>query len=129
MTDGASVPELERLPPMTHYILGLLRRPSPSPPRTAEEATVLQERHLAHLRRLREAGELISSGPLEEDTALRGVLLFRTGEIARARQLMRDDPLVAGGHLVLDLFTWFAPAGLSVERPQDPPTELTFQTD
>jgi len=110
-------PEVERLPPMTHYVLGLLRRPRSAPPRPDAEAEVLQERHLAYLRRLREKGELISTGPFEEETDLRGALIFRTDEIGRARELMKDDPLVAGGYLVLELHRWFAPAGLGPTPP------------
>lgn len=129
---GASSGESEtnRLPPMARYVLGLLRRPPAPPPRTAAEAERLQEAHLAYLRTLRESGELITCGPMLEDVDLRGVLVFRTDSIDRARQLMRDDPLLGGGFLRLELFTWFAPAGLTLAGEGPPPaTGLTFETD
>lgn len=99
---------------MTHYVLGLLRRPTDAPARTPEEADALQEQHLAYLRRLRESGELITTGPVEERGELRGVLVFSTESVTTARELMESDPLVAGGYLVLDLYTWFSPAGLGL---------------
>lgn len=109
---------------MSRYVLGLLRR-GPAPPSMSQKAERrLQEAHLAHLRRLQEQGDLIISGPLEGETDLRGVLIFRTESIDRARELMRNDPWVIRGALVLDLFVWFAAAGLTVApntgKPPDP---------
>jgi len=121
--------EMDRLPPMTHYVLGLLRQAPVVPQRTEEEAADLQEAHLAHLRRLRETGELIAVGPVEEEGVLRGILVFRTEDISRARELMKTDPLVGGGYLVLDLYTWFAPAGLTVSNPSGSTTDLSFESD
>jgi uncharacterized protein YciI len=101
---------------MTHYVVGLLRRAVAPPHRTEREAEALQEAHLAHLRRLREVGELLTVGPVEEDGELRGILVFRTDQIPRAREMMATDPLVEGGYLILDLYTWFSPAGLALSH-------------
>ncbi len=129
MTDPAAAPsERDRLPPMAHYVLGLLRRPTQPPPRTEREADELQERHLSHLRGLRESGELIAVGPILDDVPLRGVLVFRTDRVDRARDLMRSDPLVAAGYLLLELYAWYAPAGLAATEGATP-TGLTFETD
>lgn len=121
--------EIDRLPLMTHYTLALLRRPASAPRPPAQDADALQEQHLAHLRRLRESGELITNGPVEEEGELRGILIFRTNSVARARELMRTDPLVAGGYLVLDLFRWFSPAGLEITDRSTVTPSLTFETD
>jgi uncharacterized protein YciI len=99
---------------MTHYVVGLLRRVPHRPAISAPEADRIQEEHLATIRRLREAGELITAGPFEEDGDLRGILIFSTASVERARELTRSDPAIAGGHLALELLTWFAPAGLGV---------------
>jgi len=126
---GRPVPEVDRLPPMTHYVVGLLRRVASAPRPNPEEAGTLQESHLAHLRRLRESGELLTTGPMEEENELRGLIIFSTDKVSRARDLMRDDPLVAAGHLVLDLYTWFAPAGLALSKARrarrDRPPKVT----
>lgn len=123
------VSEMDRLPPMTHYVVGVLRRPASTPRPTAEDADALQERHLAHLRRLRELGELITTGPVEESGELRGILIFRADSIDRVRELMHTDPLVAGGYLVLDLYRWFSPAGLGISDRSTTAPNLTFETD
>ncbi|MGP8078798.1 MAG: YciI family protein [Thermoplasmata archaeon] len=106
--------EAKKLPPMTHYILGLFRRVPDRASIPDEEAARIQEGHMANLRRLTEQGELITAGPFEEDSDLRGVLIFSTGSVERARELMRNDPAITNGRLVLDLYTWFGPAGLGV---------------
>lgn len=74
----------------------------------------LEEAHVAHLRRLQEQGDLIIYGPLKGEADLRGLLIFRTESIDRARELMRNDPWVIRGALVLELSVWVAPAGLQI---------------
>jgi uncharacterized protein len=126
---GPGGSEVERLPPMARYVLGLLRRPSGAPSLPSADLERIQESHLAHLRHLLEAGELITCGPLEEETDLRGILIFRTDSLAHARELMGADPAVVSGRLVLDLYTWYAPAGLGLRGAAPPTPDLTFETD
>jgi uncharacterized protein len=95
-----------------------------------EEADRIQEAHLAHLRRLRESGELITTGPLEEDVDIRGFMVFSTPSVEHARALMESaDAALLHGRLTLELYTWYAPAGLRVGPPMADPTDLDFQTD
>jgi uncharacterized protein len=114
---------------MTRRVLGLFRRAQNAPTISDEEANRIQESHLAHLRQLREIGEVIAAGPLEENVELRGVLLFSTPSVERARELMKSDPAITNGRLTLDLYTWYSPADLRVAPPAVNPTELNFQTD
>jgi uncharacterized protein len=114
---------------MSRYVLGLLRRGVRPSGMSEEEENRLQEDHLAYLRSLREAGDLIVYGPLTGDPDFRGILVFRTESIDRARELMREDPWVLRGALVLQLFSWFAAAGLQVGPSAPNPTELDFRTD
>lgn len=127
--EKTSPTEMDRLPAMTHYVLGLLRRPSNLPTISPEEVERIQEAHLAHLRHLSETGELIAVGPLEEDVDIRGILIFSTPSVDRARELSEPDPALIHGRLVLNLYTWFAPAGLRVGPAAVNPTDLDFQTD
>lgn len=123
---------MDRLPLMAHYAVGFLRRPPGPPPLTEEEANRLQEAHLAHLRQLVERGEVIAVGPFEEETDLRGMLVFRTSSLDHARELMRDDPAIRAGRLSLELRTWWAAAalaGLRAPGPSDGAGPLTFETD
>ena len=117
---------------MAHYVVGFLRRASHPPQLREEELERLQEGHLAHLRRLREQGELILTGPFEEDTDLRGLLVFRTNSLDHAHELMRNDPTLLGGRLVLELHPWYslaALAGLQAPGTSQDPGPLTFETD
>lgn len=117
---GGGSGETGRFPPMTHYVLGLFRRPPDRRPIPNEEADRVQEGHLAVLRRLREEGKVITAGPFEEDGDLRGVMVFVTESVEAARRLVESDPAIQGGQLVLDLYTWFGPAGLRVIPPPPP---------
>lgn len=113
----APATEYEKLPAMTHYVLGLFRRVPNRPDLPEADANRIQEGHMANLRELTERGELIAAGPFEEDGDLRGVMIFSTGSVERARELTADDPAMLNGRLLLDLFTWFGPAGLKVVPP------------
>ena len=119
--------ETEKLPEMTRYVVGLLRRAPERPAISEEEAERIQEGHLAHLRRLKEAGNLIISGPFEEDTDLRGVLIFPTPSVDQARELEATDPAVAHSRLVVNFYTWYAPAGLRLGPPA--PTDIDMDPD
>ncbi len=132
MDEGDPGSEMDRLPPMARYAVGFLHRPPLLPPLPREELERIQEAHLAHLRHLVEQGELIVVGPFEEDTELRGLLVFRTSSVDHARDLMRDDPALRAGCLVLDLRTWFALAalaGLRAPTTTPGPGPLTFESD
>jgi uncharacterized protein len=121
--------EQARLPPMSRYVLGVYRRAPGMPAPSEADASRLQEGHLAHLRKLREAGELITSGPLEEGGTLRGIGIFSRSSTAEVRRLTADDPLLRAGYLELDLYVWFAPAGLRLAAPPASPPDLTFESD
>jgi len=121
--------EYDRLPVMTKYVLGMLRRPANLAVISEADANRIQEGHMGHLRRLTEARELIVTGPFEEDTNIRGVMVFSTDSVDRARELSATDPALVEGRLVLDLYTWYAPAGLRLGPPPRNPTDLDFQTD
>ena len=109
--------EYHKLPEMTHYVFGLFRRVPNRPDLPEIEGNRIQEGHMENLRCLTERGELITPGPFEEDGDLRGFLIFSTGSVERARELMKDDAAIVNGRILLDLYSWFAPAGLRVVPP------------
>ena len=55
--------ERARRPPVQRYVFGLYRRAPNRPELDEASANAIQGEHLTHLRRLRESGELIVSGP------------------------------------------------------------------
>ncbi|HEX8973229.1 YciI family protein [Oryzihumus sp.] len=103
------------------YELVVLRRPADATP--YDEATLerLQTEHLAYLASLRQAGHVVTNGPVldQPDASLRGLTFFCTGSLDRARELAEADPAVRAGRLAVEVMTWWCPAG-SMTRPGTP---------
>jgi uncharacterized protein len=95
------------------FELVLLRRPADAPDYPDEELERLQREHLAYHDRLREAGQVVTNGPVIEppDPSLRGLTFYRTGSLEQSRQLAEADPSVRAGRLAVEIMTWFCPPG------------------
>jgi uncharacterized protein YciI len=100
---------------MTTYVVGFLRKGANWGTGTKEESERIQERHLANLRKMAEAGKLIVAGPFSDNGDLRGMLIFKVGSVEEARSLAEQDPAVQAGRLALELHPWFAAQGLKVD--------------
>lgn len=95
---------------MTIYHIYLFKK---GPIWTAEESPeldVLQEKHLANLKRLRDIGKLVLNGPLLDSFALsgeiRGIGVLKTETMEEAKQLLDTDPMVQVGRLVYEVHAW-----------------------
>jgi uncharacterized protein len=95
------------------FELVLLRRPQDATPYPEDALQRIQEEHLAYHARLREAGDIVTNGPVTDqpDGSLRGLTFYRTGSLARARQLAQADPAVRAGRLTVEIMTWYCPLG------------------
>ena len=104
------------------YELVLLRRPPDAP--SYDEATLeqIQSDHIAYHAELREAGLVVTNGPVSDQTdeSLRGLTFYRTGSLEEARRLAARDPAVRAGRLAVDVMRWQCPAG-TMARPLSPP--------
>jgi uncharacterized protein len=100
------------------FELVLLRRPDDAPDYPEAELERIQREHLAYLTQLREAGHIVTNGPVDEqpDPSLRGLAFYRTGSLERSRQLAEADPAVRAGRLAAEIMTWYCPAG-TMSRP------------
>jgi uncharacterized protein len=100
------------------FELVLLRRPDNAPDYPDDVLERIQADHIAYLVQLREAGHIVTNGPVagQPDPSLRGLALYRTGSLERSRQLAEDDPAVRAGRLSVEIMTWFCPPG-SMSRP------------
>jgi uncharacterized protein len=100
------------------FELVLLRRPASPPDYPGEELERIQREHLAYHAGLREAGHVVSNGPVEgqPDPSLRGLTFYRTGSLERSRQLAEADPAVRAGRLVVEIMTWYCPPGTMSRR-------------
>ncbi len=109
--------------PMSRYIFGLLRRgPAWTAERTARTDSI-QAGHMANIGRMHGAGVLLAAGPFEDGGDWRGIFIFPADSAARIRQMAAGDPAIASGRLALDLYPWFAPAGIGElyrQRAQQP---------
>ena len=61
--------------------------------------------HAAHLAELDKDGKLVLAGPIPERAG--GLIVLRTGNLADARAIAEEDPLVRGGYQTYELGSWF----------------------
>jgi uncharacterized protein YciI len=95
------------------FELVLLRRPQDATGYPQDVLQRIQDEHLAYHARLRQTGDIVTNGPVSDqpDESLRGLTFYRTGSLARARQLADADPAVRAGRLTVDVMTWYCPPG------------------
>jgi uncharacterized protein len=95
------------------FELVLLRRPPDAPSYPEDVLQRIQEEHLAYHAQLREAGDIVTNGPVSDqpDASLRGLTFYRTGSLAHARQFAEADPAVRAGRLTVEIMTWYCPPG------------------
>ncbi len=98
--------------PMSNYWFGVLRRgPSWTPERNARTDSI-QAGHMANIGRMAASGSLLSAGPFMSRGDWRGIFIFRADSVEKLRAMAAKDPALESGRLVLDLYPWFAPAGI-----------------
>ena len=106
------------------FELVVLRRPPGAP--EYDEATLdrLQAEHIAYMASLRDAGHVVTNGPVldQPDESVRGLVFFRVGSVDEARRLAERDPAVRAGRLAVDAMTWWCPVG-TMSRPGTPVRE------
>jgi uncharacterized protein YciI len=100
------------------FELVLLRRPTDAPVYDEETLERIQADHIQYHAELREAGQVVTNGPLidQPDESLRGLTFYRTGSLEAARRLAEADPAVRAGRLAVDVMHWYCPAG-TMTRP------------
>jgi uncharacterized protein YciI len=83
------------------------------PDSPGRELERIQREHLAYHAQLREAGLVVTSGPVggQPDPSLRGLAFHRTGSLERSRQFAEADPAVRGGRLTVEIMPWYCPPG------------------
>ena len=92
-----------------------IKRPDRSPHFSKEELETIQQGHLANIRKMGDSGDLVIAGPIEEESDLRGILIFRTRDADRIRRLVAEDPAIQAGRLKLELYRWRVPRGIFPE--------------
>ena len=99
----AAEPESGIPPNMAVYYFGILvRGPKWSPEDTPERAKV-QEGHMAHIRAMAKAGNLVLAGPFMDDGDWRGILIYKATSLEEAQTLADEDPAVEAGRLAVTM--------------------------
>jgi len=99
------------------FQLILLRRSDRAPSYDDETSARIQRDHLAFYAAQREAGHVVTNGPVldQPDETLRGIAIFATESLGRARELANADPAVQAGRLEVEAMTWLCPPGTMIK--------------
>jgi uncharacterized protein YciI len=97
---------------MMRAYFGFLSRGDKWTPEKTPATEELQRAHLANIMRLAEMKKLVVAGPFGDNTALRGIFVFRVASIGEARELAATDPAVQAGRLKIDMHPWLVPDGI-----------------
>jgi uncharacterized protein YciI len=99
------------------FELVILRRPADATEYDDQTLDRIQGEHLAYLGALRDAGHIVTNGPVldQPDESMRGLAFYRTGSLQQTRRLAEQDPAVRAGRLAVDVMTWWWPPGTIVQ--------------
>ena len=95
---------------MQQYFMAFLKS-GPNRDQSEEEATKLQEAHMAHLGRMYEEGYADISGPFGDDGDLRGITVYNVPTLKMADSLANLDPMMKAGRLMVEIKPWWAGKG------------------
>lgn len=106
--------KMEELVPkeFDRYRFVILKRGAKTIPEGESQKVLL--RHLAHLRDLHRAGDLVTYGPFEAAPSepLRGIAVFRGDlPLERVREMLDKDPFVQAGAMTYEVLTWMTAKG------------------
>lgn len=77
----------------------------------AETAKRMQAEHLAYMDGQSQLGKLVVAGPITEESARRGIVVYRVATPEEAKERAEADPMVKAGRLQVELHSWAVPVG------------------
>ncbi len=98
-------------PKMKTYTFVMLKKGN----RLDQDSTQLaeiQKKHLEHLGKMAETGDLNVAGPFLDNGYWRGLLIFNTDDIQKVKQLVEADPAVQAGRLSYEVHPWMTQQGV-----------------
>ncbi|MFP4844452.1 YciI family protein [Winogradskyella sp. PE311] len=98
---------------MQQYFIAFLKS-GPIRNQNEEEATRLQNEHLAHLGKMYELGYADISGPFGNNGNIKGITIYNVPTLKMADSLANSDPMVKAGRLIIEVHPWWAAKGFSL---------------
>lgn len=94
-----------KAPAQADYVLTYLKTGPKSGSHTKEESSKIFGGHMANMKRLGEAGDLVIAGPFgsPRDKSWRGIFLLNTRDLDRANELVATDPGIQAGVFVAEM--------------------------
>jgi myo-inositol-1(or 4)-monophosphatase len=118
---------------MALYYVAWLHR-GPNRDVADEEGDRIQRAHLAYIRRQKDAGKFVLSGPFADGEDPRGMLVMKAETREEAEALVAGDPAVEAGVLRMDVRPWYSAKGIAIVPPtnqgpwEDPATAVGKRT-
>ena len=91
---------------MQQYFLVFLKKGS-TKSASKEEASDIQNKHLAYLGDLFKKGFICMNGPFGDDGEIRGATIYRVSTAEEALRLASGDPAVKAGRFELEVHPWW----------------------
>lgn len=111
---------------MKKYVIAFLKK-GPNRDLSKEEATKLQNEHMANIGRLAEEGKLVLAGPFLGDGNLRGIYVFAVESLEEAKELTSSDPAIKAGSLIMELHEWYGSAAvMAIPEIHDKVQKISF---
>lgn len=76
-------------------------------PQNEEEAEILQQEHIAYLKKMQALGYVDISGPLADQSAIRSISIYNVPTFKKAGSLAKLDPLVKTGQVTVEIHPWW----------------------
>jgi uncharacterized protein len=109
---------------MRSYTFVLLKRGPVWTPDETPESKKIFEGHMANIQAMGKAGKLVLAGPFDapadDRTAYAGLFVLDVKSDDEARALLANDPAVQSGRLVVELRSWYGPAGITFDGADRP---------
>lgn len=98
---------------MIEYQIAFLLAGPNRKPDSDPETKEIQAGHMANIRKMGEAGQLVAAGPfVEETTPLRGIFVFKLDSVDAAKAAASQDQAVRAGRLIMDVHPWYVAEGV-----------------
>lgn len=98
---------------MKKYVMAFLKA-GDKQDQDKDAANKLQMAHMANITKLASEGKLVLAGPFMDRGDIRGIYIFNTDDLEKAKAWTETDPAIQAGRLKLELKPWYGSASLQL---------------